>query len=83
MAVTNDGRVLVGLLKGFDQMINLVVSECVERVYAEDEGVEMVDLGLYFIRGDNVAVVGLVDKESDENIQFATVRAKPLSEVSY
>lgn len=45
-----------GTLRGFDQTINLVLYEAHERVYSADAGIEMVPLGLYVIRGDNVFV---------------------------
>ena len=76
--ITNDGRVFVGLLKGFDQTINIVMENCHERVYHEDEGVESVTLGLYVIRGDNIAVVGEIDEEVEQRIDLASVRAAPL-----
>lgn len=38
--------------------MNCVVSECSERVYSIDEGVQIIALGLYIIRGDTVAVLG-------------------------
>lgn len=42
--VTNDGRNIVGLLKGFDQTTNLVLDECHERVFSSTAGVEQVCL---------------------------------------
>ncbi len=42
------------MLKGFDQTINLILSEAYERIYSPSQGVEQVPLGLYIVRGDNV-----------------------------
>ena len=42
-----------GKLKGFDVRTNIIMSDCVEREYSV-EGVEMIPLGLYMIKGDNV-----------------------------
>eukprot|EP00438_Fugacium_kawagutii_P022203 Skav235922 [mRNA] locus=scaffold2493:107451:110625:+ [translate_table: standard] len=53
--VTNDGRLFVGVLRGFDQSSNVVLSDCQERVFDTEKGVEQVVLGLYVIRGDNLA----------------------------
>lgn len=44
---------LQGTLKGFDQTINLVLDDSIERVFTIN-GVEQVNLGVYIIRGDNV-----------------------------
>lgn len=43
-----------GVLKGFDQTINVILEECHERVFSVDSPVELVPLGLYVIRGDNM-----------------------------
>ena len=50
-------RVVVGILKGLDQVVNVVLANTEERVFTP-EGVDRQALGLYLIRGDNVAVVG-------------------------
>lgn len=44
---------LQGVLRGFDQLTNVIMENCHERVYSAS-GVEQVMLGLYIIRGDNV-----------------------------
>lgn len=79
--VTNDGRVFVGVLKGFDQSTNVVLEECEERVYHQDSGVQQLQLGVYLIRGDNIAVVGEVDVDVDARISLSSVRAAPLKPV--
>ena len=44
-------------MKGFDQTVNLILSGSHERVYSSGAGVEVVQLGLYIIRGDNMYVM--------------------------
>lgn len=46
--------VLQGVLKGYDQCINVVLDDSFERVYSTKEPVEAVELGLYIVRGDNM-----------------------------
>ena len=41
-----------------------------------ENGVEMAPLGLYVVRGDNVALVGDVDEELDQKLDLSAVRAK-------
>eukprot|EP00937_MAST-01D_sp_MAST-1D-sp2_P007980 g7980.t1 len=79
--VTNDGRNLVGQLKGFDQALNVILEECHERVYSLDTGVEQVVLGLYIIRGDNIAIVAELDMEADGKTDLSKVSAAPLKPV--
>ncbi|WWD16623.1 hypothetical protein CI109_101052 [Kwoniella shandongensis] len=78
-----DGRIIVGKLKGFDIRTNLILADCVEREYSADQGVEMIPLGLYMIKGDNVAVVSELDEEKDTTIDYTEIRAEPLSEIHH
>jgi len=43
--VTCDGRLLVGILVGHDQVQNLILNEAQERIYSEEECVEIQELG--------------------------------------
>mmetsp|Transcript_24752 Transcript_24752/g.61893 ORF Transcript_24752/g.61893 Transcript_24752/m.61893 type:complete len:107 (-) Transcript_24752:549-869(-) len=52
--VTNDGRNVIGVLRGFDQMCNVVLEHTVERIFSEDAGAEEVPLGLFVVKGDNL-----------------------------
>lgn len=79
--VANDGRVVVGKLLGFDQVSNLVLSECVERIFSADSGVDVVPHGVFVLRGDNVAAVGEVDEALDNTIKWNEVVSPPLRPV--
>ncbi|KAH1210886.1 Sm-like protein LSM8 [Glycine max] len=79
--ITNDGRNIVGVLKGFDQATNIILDESHERVYSTKEGVQQLVLGLYIIRGDNISVVGELDEELDSSLDLSKLRAHPLKPV--
>lgn len=81
LVITQDGRTIVGELKGFDQTTNVILSNSTERVYSLDEGVEEVPLGLYVVRGDNITLIGEIDEEVEKTIDLSAVRALPLKEV--
>ena len=86
-------RVVVGILKGLDQVVNVVLANTEERVFTP-EGVDRQALGLYLIRGDNVAVVGnyincfeahqvlmlsgAVDENTELGMDFSTIKAQQL-----
>lgn len=36
------------------------MSDCEERIYSIDKGIEITKIGLYLIRGDNIALFGLI-----------------------
>jgi len=81
--VTCDGRNIVGTLKGFDQATNVVLHGSHERIFSPDEGGSKIDLGLYFLRGDNIAVVGELDDELDGELNLAALRGQTLNPVTH
>jgi len=67
-------------------MTNLVLSQTLERIIRppeDDETSTEILHGLYLIRGDNVAVVGLVDEELDESINWSEVRGAVIGGVKH
>ena len=61
--VTSDGRIILGDLVGHDQLQNLILNDAKERIYSNVSSPEILDLGLYVIRGDNVCMIA--DYNSD------------------
>jgi len=86
VVLTSDSRTLVGTLLSCDQMTNLVLSQTIERIIRPPDDPEPsseVPHGLYLIRGDNVAVVGLVDEELDDSIDWLQVRGAVIGGVKH
>mmetsp|Transcript_9001 Transcript_9001/g.18033 ORF Transcript_9001/g.18033 Transcript_9001/m.18033 type:complete len:100 (-) Transcript_9001:128-427(-) len=81
--ICGDGRCLIGTLKGYDQVQNIVLSETHERAFSLDSPVELIDLGLYIVRGDNLAIIGELDEEEDAKVDLGSVRAEPLKPVMH
>jgi len=79
--LTSDGRTLVGTLTGFDQYQNLILTSCHERVWSEDRAVELVDLGVYVVRGDGVAVVGELDEEAEAKRDLEKERSEGIKPI--
>lgn len=80
---THDGKVLVGNLIGADPQCNLIVSNCKERIFSAQQGVEIQEHGLYLIRGDNVATIGDIEDEIDSSIDWNEISAEPLKQIRY
>lgn len=55
--ITNDGRMIVGVLRGFDQVCNLALENSHERVFSTNQGVQFIDHGVYVMRGDSMYVL--------------------------
>ncbi|KAI5646053.1 LSM domain-containing protein [Phthorimaea operculella] len=73
MVLLRDGRTLIGYLRCVDQFANLVLHKTIERIHV---GKEYGDIprGIFIVRGENVVLLGEIDKEKEENL--------PLTEVS-
>lgn len=72
-----------GILKGYDQTTNLILSNTQERVVTPDEPTEIIDLGLYLLRGESIAVCGLVEEEVYNDIDWSKVRGTRLSSTKH
>eukprot|EP00882_Tetradesmus_deserticola_P012983 GHRQ01013765.1.p1 GENE.GHRQ01013765.1~~GHRQ01013765.1.p1 ORF type:complete len:102 (+),score=34.80 GHRQ01013765.1:318-623(+) len=81
--ITNDGRVVKGILRGYDQVNNLIIQDCCELVFSTTSGVQMAEMGLQLIRGDNVAVIGEVDEELYDSLDLNSLRAPPLRAIKH
>ena len=73
----------MGILKSFDQAMNIVLSECKERIYSKDEPVINESLGSYIIRGDHVCIIGEVDLDQDAKIDYNAVRANQVNPIPH
>ena len=86
LVLTTDGRSLTGLLLSCDQLTNLVLQNTIERVIRPREDLddsEEISHGLYLIRGENVAVCGLVSEELDASIDWPKVRGAVVGGVKH
>ena len=81
IVLTNDGRSIIGKLKGYDQAINVILEDSHERIYSIDSGVVQNPLGLYIIRGDTIAMISEMDVDKDAAIDLTVVRANPIKPV--
>ena len=68
-------------MKSFDQMMNIVVDECTERIYSEDQEIIEHKLGLFLIRGENICMIGEIDPELEQTIDYANVKAAPFNPI--
>lgn len=86
LVLTADGRTLTGKLLSCDQLTNLVLQNTIERVirpHDDPEDSEEVPHGLYLIRGENVAICGLLDEQMDGDIDWAKVKGSVIGGVKH
>eukprot|EP00347_Sterkiella_histriomuscorum_P015950 403355067 len=79
--ITNDGRNFIGTLVSFDQKTNLILSACIERIYIENHDVQAEEMGVFFIRGDNVCLIAEIDENLERGIDYSKIRAQPIKSV--
>ncbi len=60
--VTNDGKNIHGILKGFDQTTNIILDKSIELKISEKGIITQNRLGLYIIRGSNIAFIGNIEE---------------------
>lgn len=86
LVLTTDGRTLTGLLLSCDQLTNLVLGQTLERVIRPSDDPEPsteVPHGLYLIRGENVAICGILDEDLDAAINWTNVRGNIIGGVKH
>lgn len=91
LLLTQDGRVIVGVLEGYDSNGTIIMSSCVERLFSEDAPVEEVPLGVYVVRGDSMyvqndlrsALIGPIDLAKDRAMPLASLVAAPIPAVRH
>jgi len=83
LLVMQDGRILIGILAGWDQKSNIVLSDCIERRFSMEEGVEETPLGLYLVKGDQICTLGEIDQALDEKTPWSEIRAEPLPHIRH
>ena len=86
LVITTDGRTLTGLLLSCDQLTNLVLGHTIERVIRPSDDPEPsaeVPHGLYLIRGENVAICGLLEEDLDATIDWTNVRGNIIGGVKH
>lgn len=77
--ITTDARVFEGKLEGFDNMTNVVLTGCVERVlYEDDEDNDEIPVGVYLLRGQNIVCVAELDVEVNDSIDWKRVKGLAL-----
>ena len=77
---------MTGTLLSCDQLTNLVLGQTIERVIRppdDEEPSSEASHGLYLIRGENVAVCGLVDEEIDASIDWEKVRGSVIGGIKH
>jgi len=77
LVILRDGRKLLGILRSFDQFANIVLENCVERIYIENTYGER-KVGIFLVRGENVVLLGEINPDKEFEVE-----TKKLQKVDY
>jgi len=72
LVVLRDGRTLIGILRSVDQFANLILHQAVERIHVGNCYGD-IPRGVFLVRGDNVVLLGEIDKEKEETSNLKCV----------
>ncbi len=61
----------------------MIMEDCRERQFCVDAAMLEIPLGLYVIRGDNIAVIGEMDENLDSQTDWTEIRASALRAVTH
>ncbi|EFA84821.1 LSM domain-containing protein [Heterostelium album PN500] len=75
IVVLRDGKKFIGVMRTFDQFANIILQDTIERIYVGDKYSDK-HLGVFFIRGDTVVILGEIDPDKE-------VKEKKLTKVSW
>ncbi|EKD12861.1 LSM domain-containing protein [Drepanopeziza brunnea f. sp. 'multigermtubi' MB_m1] len=80
MVALRDGRKLIGVLRSWDQFANLVLQSTIERIFVPPSSTPTkpgneyqpglyadVPRGIFFVRGENVLLLGEIDLDKDDD----------------
>lgn len=76
--ISIEGRVFIGVLVSFDNSMNILIKNCLEKIFSEKEGVKIEKMGLYMLRGDNVAIISELDESLEKNKKLSEIKGNPL-----
>eukprot|EP01041_Mallomonas_annulata_P009983 gene9983-20758_t len=79
MIILRDGRHLVGVLRSFDQFLNLILEDACERVILADKYGD-IPLGVYIVRGENIILLGELDPIAESAMSLEKVEPEMLLE---
>ena len=78
--ISIEGRVFIGELNSYDQLMNIVLKNCIERIFSIDKGVREEKMGLYMIRGDNVAIISEYNINKEKLTDYSNIKSNKLKE---
>ncbi|VEU21711.1 DEKNAAC102233 [Brettanomyces naardenensis] len=78
--LTADGRLLLGVLEGFDRTTNLVLSSAKERIFSIDEPTKDISMGLCIVRGNEVVSISDYDEQVEDSTDYSKIFAEKLKD---
>ena len=78
--ISIEGRVFIGELNSYDQLMNIILKNCIERIFNKEKGVREEKMGLYMLRGDNVAIISEYNLNKEKSTDYSKIKSEKLKE---
>ena len=78
--ISIEGRVFIGELNSYDQLMNIILKNCIERIFNKEKGVREENMGLYMLRGDNVAIISEYNLNKEKSTDYSKIKSEKLKE---
>ncbi|GMM46094.1 hypothetical protein DAPK24_026690 [Pichia kluyveri] len=76
--LTSDGRLFIGLLEGYDQNMNIVLTKSEELIFSMDKPTIRKNTSGILIRGDDIVSVGMIDEDLEKSVEYNKIFATNL-----
>jgi U6 snRNA-associated Sm-like protein LSm8 len=78
--ISNEGKIFLGELISYDSSINIILNNTIERIFSEKNNVIEQKMGLFMLRGDNVAIISEIDQDLEKKIDYSKIKGNKLKE---
>ena len=78
--ISNEGKIFLGELISYDSSINIILNNTIERIFSEKNKVIEQKMGLFMLRGDNVAIISEIDQDLEKKIDYSKIKGNKLKE---
>ncbi|KNB44499.1 hypothetical protein JH06_3551 [Blastocystis sp. subtype 4] len=72
-----------GMLRGIDQVTNLVLEDVEERVFSKTNQMTVDTYDVNLFRGDDIAIVALYNEEKDKEVDWSQIRVEPIDPIHH
>ena len=78
--ISNEGKIFLGELISYDSSINIILNNTIERIFSDTNNVIEQKMGLFMLRGDNVAIISEYNLNKEKLTDYSNIKSNKLKE---